>query len=114
MLTASVTLATAGSYLIFASVRLDFNVATFNSPESATLKLRETANGPADLANAVRVLNTGSPTAESETFFAGEIPPVIYAAQAGDVIQIFGSLSDTPYTGSVDAIEASILAIKLF
>lgn len=109
-----ITLANAGTYMIFASVRLDFSVATFNASETVNLKLRETLNGPADVANAVRNLETGSQVAKSETFFAGPIPAITYTAAAGDVLQLWGMISDSPYSGAVNVIETAILAVRIF
>lgn len=114
LLTLSITLAAAGSYLLMASVRLDFDVATFSGAEDVALKLRETNLGPADVANAVLNLDTGTTTLLSETLAAVALPPVVYTAAAGAVIQLFGSLSDTPYSGSLRAVEGSIVAIPLF
>lgn len=114
LLTLSVTLATAGTYLLMASCRLDFDAATFSAGESVAIKLRETNTAPADIANALVNLDTGTTSAESSTFAAVALPPVVYAATAGDVIQLFGSVADTPYSGSLKAIEGSILAIPMF
>lgn len=111
---AQITLATAGTYMIFATARLDLVVATFNSNETISLKLRETANGPADLANATRGIQTGTSVAESSTLWAGPIPPITYTAAAGDVIQLFGTITTTPYSGAVNVVETSILAVRIF
>ena len=113
LLSLSVTLA-AKTYLIMATCRLDFVVATFSAAEEVTLKLRETNNGPADLANAIAGANTGTTTLDSRTFETIVIPPTIYAAAAGDVVELFGLVAATPYSGALKAIEGSILAIPLF
>jgi hypothetical protein len=47
----SLTLTKAGTYLLTARVRLDYNGATFSAVRTATLKLRRTNNTAADLSN---------------------------------------------------------------
>jgi hypothetical protein len=110
----SITLTVAGSYLIMGTVRLDFDVATFSADETVTAKLRRTNNSPTDIPNAIVNLNTGVTSLETSTFAAVAIPPVVYAGSAGDIIQLFGVLTDTPYSGALNAIEGSIVAIPLF
>jgi hypothetical protein len=114
LLSLSVVLPTTGHYLLIATLRLDFVAATFSSAEAVALKLRETVNGPADIANAVVNANTGTRTLISETFGVFAFPPVDYNAQSGDTVQLFGSVAASPYSGALQAIEGSILAIPLF
>jgi hypothetical protein len=113
LLGASVVLA-AKTYLILATFRLDYEVATFASIEAIALKLRETANGPADIANAVVNLQTPTVTAKTGTFIEGAFPAVTYTASNGDTLEMFGSIAATPYSGSMQVIELSIVAIPLF
>lgn len=103
-----------GTYLIFATCRVDFVSATTVASLTLALKLRETANGPADIANAKVNAATGIVSNAQNTLFDGSVPPVVYSATAGDTIKLFGSLNGTPYTGNIEAIEASLVAIKLF
>lgn len=104
----------AKTYLILATARLDYDVATFASPEDINLKLRETTNGPADIANAIANLSTPVVTTRTGTFVTVAFPPVTYAAASGDTIQMFGSIENTPYAGSLNLVELSIVAIPLF
>lgn len=113
LLGSSIVLA-AKTYLLMATFRLDYEVATFASPEGIQLKLRETVNGPADIANALVNLQTPVVTSKTGTFIEGAFPPVTYAAAAGDTIQMFGSIDATPYSGSMQVIELSVVAIPLF
>lgn len=113
LLSSTITLA-AKTYLLMATFRLDFSAATFAANETIALKLRETTNGPADIANAVVNLEVPTVTAETGTFIEGAFPPVAYAAAAGDTIEMFGSIANTPYSGSLEVIELSIVAIPLF
>jgi len=113
LLGSSIVLA-AKTYLLLATFRLDYEVATFSAIDNIALKLRETVNGPADIAHAVVNLQTPTTTAKTGTFVEGSFPPVTYAAAAGDTIQMFGSIATTPYSGSMQVIELAILAIPLF
>jgi hypothetical protein len=113
LLTSSVVLS-AGTYLLLSGARIDFSGTTFAAPQTITVKLRETNNGPADIANAVEVVNTGTPTTITETFWAGQLPAKVYTAAQNDTVQVFGTVSAAPGAGNVVAVEAWILAIKLF
>ncbi len=114
LLSSQVTLATAGTYLLFATCRLDFAGATFAASQTVTIKLRETTLGPADLANALVKCQTGIVTTITATLFVLPIPPVTYAASAGATIQVFGDVGVAPSAGALNAVEVGILAIKLF
>lgn len=113
LLTPSLTLA-AKTYLILATYRIDYNIATFVAPEAVSLKLRETTNGPADIANAVVGLESEVVTTHTGTFVQGSFPTVTYVAAAGDTIQMFGSIAVTPYSGSLAVVEVAIVATPLF
>jgi hypothetical protein len=113
LLSGSIVLA-ARTYLLLATYRLDYDVATFASPENIALKLREVVNGPADIANALVGLETPTTTTKTGTFIQGAFPAVTYAAAAGDTIEMFGTIDATPYAGSLKAVELSLVAIPLF
>lgn len=105
---------TAGTYLLMAAARLDFVAATFAASQPVELKLRETTNGPADIANSVVNLDTGSPTTITATFATVALPPVIYAAATGDTIEMYGTVGAAPAAGNLEVIETSLVAIRLF
>lgn len=109
-----VTLSETRSYLLVAHIRLDFSVATFEATRTATVKLRRTNNTPGDIANTPQSLETGVVTLEASTFAVVALPPVVYSANAGDIIQLFGSVDVAPYSGALAAIDGSIVAIPLF
>lgn len=113
LLTNSVTL-TQGSWLLIARLRIDYVGTTFAGNQTITIKLREVTNGPADVANTIVSLATGTPTTITQTFAATTFPAVVYSAAANDKIEIFGTVSAAPGAGSVNAVEGSILAVKLF
>lgn len=117
LLSSQVTLPANGKYLISSSVRVDFESATTLANKNVSLKLRETTNGPADLANAVRSLELGIVTNADETIDVPPLPSVIYTGATGDTIQMFGNLDVTltnPYeSGNVQIVEVTILAIPI-
>lgn len=110
----SVTLSETRSYLLVAQIRLDFEVATFEANRTATVKLRRTNNTPGDIANTPQSIETGVVTLEVSTKAVVALPPVVYSASAGDIIQLFGSVDVAPYSGALAAIDGSIVAIPLF
>lgn len=109
----SVTLATAGTYLLLANVGVKYNAATYAGAQTVTVKLRRTNNTAADLANASRAIELPVLT----TYTGGDaitLPPLVYTATAGDIVQIFGLLSATPAAGSVTAENAEIIAVRIY
>lgn len=118
LLTAQVTLPADSSYILFSGVRVDFLDATTMADITVFLKLRRSNNGPADVTNAVRELNTGIVTSATNTLCATSLPVVIYAGTAGDIIQLQGSVSELPTdevygSGDIIAVEAWILALPI-
>ncbi len=109
----TLTLPQAGTYLIIPQVMLRYNGATFAAVRTVTLKLRRTNNTATDIATT---------TAENEiittlTFTMGKyvLPAQIYTtSNTDDALAITGFISVVPTAGTLDATEASILAIRLF
>lgn len=114
ILNGTITLATAGTYLLLATARFDFDIATFNSEQILTFKLRRTNNTPGDVANAVANVNTGLTNLVTATLDVVPLPAVSYTATAGDIIQPFASLNGLPYSGSLIAVEVSVMAVRIF
>ena len=110
----SLTINTAGTYLIQGRANLKYNAATFAAAQTATLLLERTNNTPGAIANSntanqLRILTT---TTDSAGIIM--MPPVIYTTvNSNDIIQIYGYLSAIPSAGSVQAVEACILATRL-
>lgn len=110
----SLTITEPGTYLLLGTVRVDYNAATFAAVRDVTLKLRRTNNTAADITNATTTFRTEIITTLTFTAFDGQLAPVIYTtANNNDIIQIFGAIDTVPTAGSIDAVEASIIAIKL-
>lgn len=112
--TLKLTLATGGHYLLFASARFDYVGATFAATKKVIVKLRETTIGPADVTGAVVNLQTAVVTTVTNTFAAIALPAVDYTASAGATIEMYASVETNPGAGSLEVIEASILAIPIF
>ncbi len=111
----SITLNSAGTYLLKAKVNLKYNGATFAANRTVTLKLRRTNNTAADITNSSTALTTGIVTLITETFAVVELPDVVYTtSNNNDIIEVWGSIDVVPTAGSLDAVEASIIAIKLY
>jgi hypothetical protein len=113
ILNSQVTLA-AGTYLLIATARFDFNMATFNTERDLIVKLRRTNNGPIDIPNAIATVKTGLTVLVSKTLDIVPMPAVIFTATAGDTLQLFAGITGLPYSGSLDAVETSIVAVKVF
>lgn len=110
----SLTITDPGTYLLLARVRVDYNGATFAAVRNVTLKLRRTNNTAADLTNASTGFKTAVVTTVTYTADDAVIPPVIYTTQnSNDIISIFGSIDTGPTAGSIDCVEAEIIAIKI-
>lgn len=111
----SVTLGTAGTYLIAGRVRLDYNAATFLASRTITLKLRRTNNTAADITNSPSSYKAQVVTLLSSSSGFYDVQPVIYTTTSTtDVIQMWGSISVVPTAGSLDAVEGYITAIRLY
>lgn len=106
----SITLASTGTWAIWANVQTSYAGATYLSLQYTTYKLRRTNNTASDLAdgsrsNAMNVITTLT-TSGPQTVLG----PIVYSGTSGDVITIFGNLSASPTLGSVTASSASIFA----
>lgn len=110
----SLTITAAGTYLLLAQFRIDYTGATFAASRSVTMKLRRTNNTAADITNASTSLGTAVVTTFTGTFDTGVIwIPVYVTANANDVIEMWGSVSVVPTAGSLDVVNASIVALKI-
>lgn len=108
------TLTAAGTYLLMAQFRLDYNAATFVADRIITMKLRRTNNTAADLTAASIQLITAIVTTVTQTFDTGFIPVVVYTtANTNDDIEMWGSINTVPSAGSMDVSAASIVALKI-
>lgn len=110
----SLTITQPGTYLLLSRGRIDYNAATFAAFQTVTIKLRRTNNTAADITDATTSFRTEIITALTFTASNGDLPPVIYTtANSNDIIQMWGSIGTGPSAGSIDAVEAEIVAIRL-
>lgn len=111
----ALVITSAGTWLLLARVRVDYTAATFAAVRTGTLKLRRTNNTAADLGNGSASFLTDIITTLTYTLDVLSLPPVIYVTtNANDAITIFGDISVVPTAGSLDCVQAEIVAIKLF
>lgn len=110
--TPSVTLAQAGTYLLFARARFDGVGATLTT-QTLTTKIRRTNNTAADVSNTTRVFDFVPSTTTSGTMAEISLLAVPYVATAGDTLQLWGGLSGLPGAGSITCVEADIVAIQI-
>jgi len=111
----ALTIDAAGTYLLMAKVRVDYNAATFAAVRTGTLKFRRTNNTAADLTNGSNGFKTDIITTLTYTLAEITLAPIIYVTTAtNDALTIFGDISVIPTAGSLDCVEACIVAVRLF
>ena len=107
----ALTLSRPGVYRLHARVNLKYNGSTFASPRTVTLKLRRTNNTAADLPGALTQTLTGIVTTVTSTYMTIDLPEVYYGTpNYDDSIAIFADVSVVPTAGSLDMVEANIIA----
>lgn len=109
----TITLSAAGTYLIQGNANLTYNGATYVGTQTATVKFRRTNNTAADLTSGSRTVTLNVVTTSTGDVGIVTVPPVIYTAGAGDIIQLFGSVSATPSAGSIQSDSAEIVAVRI-
>lgn len=109
----TVTIPTTGVYRLRSRARIDLVGTTYAANQTVTLKLRRTAAVAGDIPNATTTTEFDIVTTKSYTAFNGWLPEVEFSATAGDVIQLWGAISANTGAGSVQAVEATLLAVPL-
>jgi hypothetical protein len=106
--------ATSGKkYLLFARCRFDYVGATIGN-EAINFKIRRTNNTAGDIPNAVGNLQTAVVSGQTNTIGEITILSVPYTGQGvSDILQAMASISNLPYSGSIEAIECSLSAVEL-
>lgn len=104
----------AGVFLLLARVNVKYNGATFAAPRDVTIKIRKTSGTPADVTGSSTTATTAIVTTVTNTFQVISLPPVLFTAAANDQIELYGSVSVVPSAGSIDVVEASIVAVRLY
>jgi hypothetical protein len=119
----TITVASSGTYLIFAGARFDYNAFAINAARTLTMKLHRTNNGAADLTfpdglpAQVAFKTPGSGTL-TQTLGQLWIPPTLYVTtnpsnNPADIIQLWGYVDAAWTSGTLDVIEASIVAVRI-
>jgi hypothetical protein len=108
----ALTISRAGTYLLLSRVRLDYSGATFAANRTVTLKLRN-ASTASDVGNSscsfvVPIITTLTYTADVIV-----LPAVVVTVTQNTILQLWGSIDVIPTAGSIQAMEASIVAIQL-
>lgn len=109
-----VTLTTAGTWLIQARARVDYVGATFAAVRTASFKLRRTNNTAGDVTSAATAFKTQIITTLTFTAHNIVFPAVQYVtALATDILQMQVAIDTDPTAGSIQIVEADIVAIYL-
>jgi len=104
----------AGTYLLRARAVVLYNGATFAANRTLTLRYRRTNNIAGYLTNGATLLTTAIVTTHTGTFAVVELPEVVYSTFAlDDNIAIYGDISVVPSAGSLDVVEAHIIAQRV-
>lgn len=109
----SITLDEPGIYLIMARADVNYAGATFAASRTVTLKLRRTNNTAGDLTGGSIALATDIITTLTYTFASPTWWTLYTTANANDAITIFGDVSVVPTAGALNAVAASIVAIRV-
>lgn len=111
----SLTINKAGTYLLIARARVDNVNTTTGTAHTLEFKLRRTNNTAADISNSACSFIEQHEASLTDTACDIVLPHVIYTTvNANDVIELWGDVTVVPAVGTHQAIEASIVAIRLY
>jgi hypothetical protein len=110
----SIVIPYPGTWRIRAKCRIDYNKATFAANGNVTIRLRRTNNAPDYLPNGSTFAKTAIVTKATSTFDRPEIEVEYYTQRNDDVIQLWGSIDGLPKAGSIDVVEAFIIAERKY
>lgn len=112
--TQEITLTTAGTWLITARARVDYNASTFAAVRTVSFKTRRTNNTAGDVANSATAFKTEIITTLTYTALDVIFPAVAYTtANINDVLQMQVAIDTDPTAGSIQIVEADIVAVFL-
>lgn len=109
----SLTIDKKGTYLLTGRCQLRYNGTTFTNNRTATLALRRTNNTPTDVTNGTVTALTRITTTLTDHFVDLAWSVLYTTTNTDDVIELFGSVNILPSAGSLDAVEAAIIAVKV-
>ncbi len=111
----SLVISSPGVWLLLARARIDNNAKTTAAVRTITILLRRTNNTAANIANSSTACKTAIMTTLTFTLAEMELPAIIYTTvNSDDILQLWGSADDISGAGTFDAVEASIVAVKLY
>lgn len=114
----TLTLAGAGKWLLFAQANVKFLSVTWAANHTLELHLRRTNNTAADLTPTM-TMTTPIITTITDTFGLFSLPAIPYVpAQAGDIIELWGSISALPDntaagTHAVQVTQTALVALQI-
>lgn len=111
----AITLAEAGTYLLFGHVQLAAAGATI-AAETATLKLRRTNNTAADLPSSSVLVDPPVMTTLTHTLGIYALPPVVYTTtNTDDIVTLFANVSAALSAGTINAVATgtSLVALRI-
>lgn len=109
-----ITIPADGNYILAAWVRYDYNAATFAANRTVTTKIRRTNNTATDITGTTRSFLTEIITTKTFTAQGYVVALIPYAGTTGDVLEVWGSVDTLPSAGSLDCVEASLIAFGTF
>lgn len=103
----------SGTFLVWAWANIKFLSATWAANHTMDLHVRRTNNTPTDLAPAVTATTPIITTATQNFGSLWQLPPLIYVATIGDVLELWGSLSAQldNYSAGVHAVQVTQTAL---
>lgn len=111
----SVTLPTAGTYVIMSNVRIDYAGLTNLAANTVTIKLRRINNTATDLSDAAGDFVVPPVTLLTSTGGDCDVSTVFYTTtNNNDIIEIWGSRSGSVSVGNIQAGNAWIVAYRIY
>lgn len=111
----SITLPAAGTYLILANLKIEYNGLTNTLVNACNFKLRRTNNTAADISNATTTFNVPPVTLLTATGGDADIAPIIYTtSNSNDVIEMWGNRGSGLSVGAIQVGEASVVAYRIY
>jgi hypothetical protein len=109
-----VTLTVAGTWMIFARLRVDYNAATFAAVRTVTGVLRRTNNTAGNITNSSASFETEIITTLTYTAEVMSLPVIIYkTANVNDNIVLQASIDVLPTAGSIAISQCEIVAVRI-
>lgn len=112
--TQRITLTTAGTWLLQARARIDYTGATFAAVRNVSFLLNRQNNTPGTVTNTETGFKTEIITTLTYTALIVTWPAVAYTtALTTDIIRMMAAIDVVPTAGSLDVVEADIIATYL-